>query len=141
MFLIVALFNNIRTAMPREFSVAIQYAAEARISVKRIEVYKHLQSFSQDQITILNTFFFKEFMLLDEMTTYNTNSGSPIGHSTKLLQLQTASKASKIEFKNVSVKWPVVLSENEESTITNASLKVRPGQLLTVVGSIGSGKV
>ncbi len=37
-FLIVALFNNIRSAMPNEFSYAIQYAAEARVSIKRIEV-------------------------------------------------------------------------------------------------------
>jgi len=126
--------------MPREFSMAIQYAAEARISVKRIEVYKHLQCFfprSNENIV----HFFKEFMLLDEMTTHNTICGNPSAHFTKLLKLQTASKSSKIELENVSVKWPVVLSENEESTITNASLKIGPGQLLTVVGSVGSGKV
>jgi len=37
-FLIVALFNNIRVAMPAEFVSAIQMAAETWVSIKRIEV-------------------------------------------------------------------------------------------------------
>ncbi len=80
-------------------------------------------------------------MLLDEMVTRPSIRGVNPKQLTRLLQSQVSSNVTKIEFNNVSVKWPVVLTENEESTITNASFKVRPGQLLTVVGPIGSGKV
>ncbi len=87
-------------------------------------------------------FGIKEFLLLDEMAARpSIRGGHPPRQLTRLLQSQNSSSAAKIELNNVSVKWPVVLSENEESTITNASLKIGPGQLLTVVGSVGSGKV
>ena len=69
----------------------------------------------------------KEFLLLDEMVTEPCNKGG--------------NPSSKIELHKVSVKWPVALSENEENTITNASFNIGPGQLLTVLGSVGSGKV
>jgi len=37
-FLIVALFNNIRTSMPGYFCTAIQTVAETKVSIRRIEV-------------------------------------------------------------------------------------------------------
>ena len=35
----VALFNNVRDVMTRFFSSAITYTAEARTSIKRVEVF------------------------------------------------------------------------------------------------------
>ncbi len=80
-------------------------------------------------------------MLLDEMVKQPSFRGGNPGRLARLLQPQVSSKPTKIELTSASVKWPVVLSENEENTITNVTFKVRSGQLLTVVGPIGSGKV
>ncbi len=46
-----------------------------------------------------------------------------------------------VELRKVSVKWPVASVDQEETTLTDVSLTVRNGQLLTIVGQIGSGKV
>lgn len=48
---------------------------------------------------------------------------------------------SIIELIKVNVKWPVSSSENEENTLTDVSLKIQSGQLMTVAGNVGSGKV
>lgn len=46
-----------------------------------------------------------------------------------------------VELRKVSVKWPVASVDQEETTLTDVSLTVHTGQLLTIVGQIGSGKV
>lgn len=46
----------------------------------------------------------------------------------------------KIDCQNVTVKWPAA-AETEENTLTDVSFSVAPGQVLAVVGQVGSGKV
>lgn len=50
-------------------------------------------------------------------------------------------QSARIEIHEVAVKWPVSSSENEENTLSNINFKVQSGQMLTIVGKIGSGKV
>ena len=45
-----------------------------------------------------------------------------------------------VECKNITVKWPAT-GESEGNTLTDISFKVHPGQVLAVVGQVGSGKV
>jgi len=52
---------------------------------------------------------------------------------------QTAEgKKSFIELDRVTAKWPYV---TEGNTLSNVSFAVRPGQVMAVVGQVGSGKV
>lgn len=44
----------------------------------------------------------------------------------------------RIEFNNVMVRWP---SDVGNVALANVTFKVHAGQLLTVIGPIGSGKV
>ena len=46
----------------------------------------------------------------------------------------------EIELKQVTVKWPSA-GEQEDYTLKDVSVTVRPGQILAVVGPVGSGKV
>jgi len=45
-----------------------------------------------------------------------------------------------IDLKQVTVKWPAA-AEKEDNTLTDVSLRVKPGKVLAVVGQVGSGKV
>ena len=53
---------------------------------------------------------------------------------------QTTAKGenSLIELDRVTAKWP---SATEGNTLSNLSFTVRPGQVMAVVGQVGSGKV
>ena len=62
-------------------------------------------------------------MLLDEMEKKKT---------------QTRIKNVVVSFDKVTAKWP---SATEGNTLTNLSFNVQPGQVMAVVGQVGSGKV
>jgi len=69
------------------------------------------------------------------------NNNISSGNKKKL----NVSKESAIEFHQVTAKWPVQKcfdnEKNEQNTLTDVSFQVNAGQLLTVMGSTGSGKV
>lgn len=82
----------------------------------------------------------QKFLLLEEIQI--SKHDLPIGIKNMVLESQMASKMAKIEFNEVSVKWPGISSlENEENSLTDVSFKANSGQLLTVFGKIGAGKV
>jgi len=51
---------------------------------------------------------------------------------------QTRRKNVVVSFDKVTAKWP---SATEGNTLTNLSFNVQPGQVMAVVGQVGSGKV
>ena len=46
----------------------------------------------------------------------------------------------QVDLKQVTVKWPAA-TEGEGNTLTDISFTARAGQVLAVVGQVGSGKV
>ena len=70
-------------------------------------------------------------MLLDEIDEIKVEEKSP---------KRSPLAECKIECEHVTVKWPAA-GESEGNTLTNVSFSVRPGQVLAVVGQVGSGKV
>ncbi len=46
----------------------------------------------------------------------------------------------KIKCRDITVKWPAA-GESEGNTLEEVSFTVLPGQVLAVVGQVGSGKV
>jgi len=82
------------------------------------------------KLGIFFTFFFKlkkDFLLLDEKSTEEIISRPKL-------------EDCKIDCQNVTVKWPAA-AETEDNTLTDVSFSVSPGQVLAVVGQVGSGKV
>lgn len=47
----------------------------------------------------------------------------------------------ELKFCNVSANWFISSSDREDNTLSDITLEIESGQLLTVVGQIGSGKV
>lgn len=45
-----------------------------------------------------------------------------------------------VDLTEVTVKWPIA-DEQEGNTLKNISFGVKPGQVLAIVGHVGSGKV
>ena len=71
--------------------------------------------------------FYKKFLLLDEMV-HDDNSERP------------SLNECKVNLKHVTVRWPAA-TEGEGNTLTDVSFTARAGQVLAVVGQVGSGKV
>lgn len=74
--------------------------------------------------------FIQKFLLLDEMTETPERVDG---------QQRAPLDQCKVDLKQVTVKWPAA-SEAEGNTLKDISLSVRPGQVLAVVGQVGSGK-
>jgi len=66
----------------------------------------------------------QEFLLLDEIPKKSNQT--------------TKGKKSLVDLDRVTAKWP---SATEGNTLSNLSFTVRPGQVMAVVGQVGSGKV
>ena len=72
----------------------------------------------------------QDYLLLDEID------------SDEICEEEVNSKSCKIELNNVTVKWPAHQSnESQQNTLENVSFTANSGQLIIVVGQVGSGKV
>jgi len=72
--------------------------------------------------------YFQDFLLLDEVPEKPAQ------------EIRPKSENCSIIFDRVTVKWPAA-GEQEDNTLTDISFTVQPGQILAVVGHVGSGKV
>jgi len=70
----------------------------------------------------------KNFLLLDEIAERSNDQKRP------------EPEECGVEFDRIRVKWPTA-DENDDQTLKDISFRVKPGQVLAVVGHVGSGKV
>jgi ABC-type bacteriocin/lantibiotic exporter with double-glycine peptidase domain len=90
---------------------AISNVAEARIGLERIQ----------------------QFLLLNELKRHKNEDGIELkpGHVTKL-------PAGSIVMRNAEYRWN---EEDEKPILHDINLNVKPGELIAIVGAVGSGKV
>jgi len=136
----VALFENVRLPMSWYFPIAIASVAEARISIRRIEVLIPNSSVLDHLINSSKLYYhiqIQNFLLLDEVTNIPDNASSDTTKPTFA--------EYRVDFENVSAKWPVnsteIIDNDEDNQISDISFSVGPGKILTIVGQVGSGKV
>ena len=128
-FLIVTLFTSLRRTMTLRFPIAFAMASEAMVSIKRIEVQNIKLIYCNYLLgEYFNfSFFCQKFLLLDEMVQIESSERPPLNEC-------------QVDLKQVTVKWPAA-TEGEGNTLTDISFTAQAGQILAVVGQVGSGKV
>ncbi|CAG2115875.1 unnamed protein product, partial [Medioppia subpectinata] len=122
-FATIAYFNAMRWSMAKNAPLAITALSELIIVIKRIQ----------------------DFLLLEDMSGLDEREGKDneafiSGENEIILGVMenTLSNEEKGVFMDkMSVRWN---NETTEPTLRDISLSVKPGQLLSVVGSVGSGK-
>nr|XP_039268765.1 multidrug resistance-associated protein 4-like [Styela clava] len=120
-FTVIGIYNVIRVSMGLFFPLAIEKIAESRISVGRIE----------------------KFLLLDE--TKNINQVGESGNSkcgNNSIDKKMAADKSFVEIINFDGSWDDngKVDKNSILTLKNINIRVSSGQLLAVIGPVGSGK-
>ncbi|CAG2178373.1 unnamed protein product, partial [Oppiella nova] len=110
-FITMSLFNTLRTTLMTLFPYAIAQWAELMVSCSRIQTFLELGEM--------------------EPKTYNTKGLGVLAAFPKI------NAKPKVIVNNISAKW----SEGSPySTIQNISFNIKPGDLLAVIGPVGSGK-
>lgn len=113
-FVAMGLINQLRTAVCLYVPYAVSFGAEALVSLKRIQ----------------------DFLQLDEVEVHNKNHEEVI-HSPNdaLVQFQKVSCDYKHNKDDKDSK-----NDRPEHILTNVDLEVKPGELLTIIGTVGCGK-
>lgn len=117
-FTVIGVYNVIRVSMGLFFPLAIEKIAESMISVRRIE----------------------HFLLLGEIKNKDETVKTKTGENKNSMNKKVIDVKNFVEMKDFSGSW----TENGENTSTltlkNINVKVESGQLLAVIGPVGSGK-
>ncbi|KAK9296489.1 hypothetical protein QLX08_009536 [Tetragonisca angustula] len=130
-FMLQAFYNILRLNMTVFFPQGITQLAELMVSVKRLQ----------------------KFMLYEEINktsekTESTRKESNVGRNKNDVNIENDTSDKKretanyqrehiISLKNANAKW---FSYEQEDTLKNMNINVRPGELVAVVGQVGSGK-
>ncbi|CAG2180046.1 unnamed protein product, partial [Oppiella nova] len=125
-FVTMAIFNTIRLTMTSFFPYMIGYAAEIYVSCKRVQKFLLL-----DEIQV------KGIQYKDSDLDVKKNSN---GFNIALIDAQITNRfndGNSIIVDNLSAKWDI---DSDIITLQNISCSLQTGELLAVVGPVGSGK-
>ena len=120
-FVTMSLLNTLRLTMTLFFPQAIGYGAELKITCSRIQ----------------------NFLMLEEMQTnwgitQNGTKCKDKGAKGNESPKVGDESISWLSIKNITANWT---KEQNRATLKNISVDVCPGELLAVIGPVGSGKV
>uniref|UniRef100_H2YL82 Uncharacterized protein n=1 Tax=Ciona savignyi TaxID=51511 RepID=H2YL82_CIOSA len=123
-FSAVALYNVLRTSMGLFFPLAVEKLSESLISLKRIQ--QSMIIFLSNSETDLMTDFVQNYLMLDEIEDHR--------HKLPPKSYQDCG----VELNDFTAWWTEASANM--ATLQDITLKVEPGQLLAVIGPVGSGK-
>ncbi|KAF7996689.1 hypothetical protein HCN44_002335 [Aphidius gifuensis] len=127
-FMLTAYYNILRQTMTVFFPQGITQMAEAAVSIKRLQdfmMYEEIGS-QKSRHPHFSTTYHQETLTVNNL---NEKEEKKINHSNDNEGSVTIDKAH--------ARW---IAENSEDTLSDLSMTVKPGQLIAVVGQVGSGK-
>ncbi|XP_011138927.1 probable multidrug resistance-associated protein lethal(2)03659 isoform X1 [Harpegnathos saltator] len=146
-FMVTAYYNILRTTMTVFFPQGITQTAEAMVSIRRLQkfmMYDEIDHTSKSESMINGKKDSKDIMQVD--ITGNAKEKKKVNQEKDDQQVQYdqgdhAGRGDRNEYiisiENASAKW---LDHEKEDTLQNITIKMRPGELIAVVGQVGSGK-
>lgn len=158
LFTSLAFFNMIRTPLTNFVPLAIEKLSEARIASKRVDEFMRLSKNNtinkHDNNTISNNIPLGSIHIDNASLVweYDTNEQGDIIPKTKLQREQSvpsqviSQQQQQLSHNSNVLSTPMNklsdLGQHESSSITlqDITLHVEPGQLVSIIGSIGSGK-
>ncbi|KAJ6223803.1 hypothetical protein RDWZM_002348 [Blomia tropicalis] len=115
-FVTMALLNTLRLNMTLFFPQSIAFAAEIKISCQRIQ----------------------DFLMLEEVDTENVHKKQKISNGFDKVQVHNENvQKIQIRAENINANW---IAEQKQPTLKNISIDLKAGDLLIVIGPVGSGK-
>ncbi|KAL0104937.1 hypothetical protein PUN28_016527 [Cardiocondyla obscurior] len=156
-FMITAYYNSLRTTMTVFFPQGITQVAEAMVSIKRLQKFlmydelspaeieeknnkENVKENNKENITKNNKEIAKEKNKDDVMENNKENVKEDLIEQ-KTNDYPTVNQSNDSEYsiciENGTTKW---LDYEREDTLQNINIKVRPGELIAIVGQVGSGK-
>ncbi|EZA62671.1 putative multidrug resistance-associated protein [Ooceraea biroi] len=147
-FMMTAYYNILRTTMTVFFPQGITQVAEALVSIRRLQkfmLYDELTSLEdvatekKEKKNPKETDDSKEDQVNPKDSRGDTKDN--LVNSNKIKQEVDAEQLKYIEhciaIENANAKW---LDYEREDTLQNITIKVRPGELIAIVGQVGAGK-
>ncbi|XP_030756720.1 probable multidrug resistance-associated protein lethal(2)03659 [Sitophilus oryzae] len=135
-FAITAIYNVLRPFITILFSISISSIAETNISIHRVQKFLSYEEIEPaEEKEHLSLSIDKEKPVKKALT--NGSNGS-LRDKPELNGYGKGVQArAKLTLHNVSAKWS---EDSSDETLHNISLNVNPGQLLAIIGPVGSGK-
>ncbi|XP_054158176.1 ATP-binding cassette sub-family C member 4-like [Oppia nitens] len=133
-FVTMSIFNELRFTMTFAFPQSIALTAELYVSCKRIQKYLLLEEIDQKSIENND----------NSVQNGNNDAGGGGGEKVPLLtndkqhrDVNNEDNDNTIVVENMSATWD---TELKSPTITDITVSLAPGELLAVIGPVGSGK-
>ncbi|CAG2163513.1 unnamed protein product [Oppiella nova] len=127
-FVTMSIFNTIRNTMTWFFPQSIALAAEIYVSCQRVQRFLLLEEIENQSIEYKDNDFVNE---------KNKNNMNIYLNNMETIDAKVDPKDISIRVDEMSAKWN---PDVEMSTLKNITCSVNPGELLAVIGPVGSGK-
>ncbi|XP_012274748.1 probable multidrug resistance-associated protein lethal(2)03659 [Orussus abietinus] len=133
-FMLTAYYNILRQTMTVFFPQGITQVAEAIVSIRRLQKFM-----LYEEVGMVENAADDKQDTAENSNSNEKNKSEPSENNKKesVEKIETNDEDGTILMENCYAKWVL---DHEEDTLQNINIKVKPGELVAVVGQVGSGK-
>ncbi|XP_025073873.1 probable multidrug resistance-associated protein lethal(2)03659 [Pogonomyrmex barbatus] len=143
-FMITAYYNILRTTMTVFFPQGITQVAEAMVSIRRLQKFLMYDEVTTPAIEATKVNSNEKVKERNKKNIIENNKENVIENNKESMKENSKDYVREnqpiehhISIENGNAKW---LDYEREDTLQNINIKVRPGELIAVVGQVGAGK-